>query len=129
MHSTEVAKREDETNGLTHKLAYISGQSGEEWADLDEGKSMIRNQFHGWSWMVLHNSSSFHLHIFWFVLSADRSFFFCAIHLRSGNVDVPYKLKDPIRAGMAHDGEGGQMKGVSLTKGTKRCVIAIKDST
>lgn len=85
-----VAKREDETNGLTHKLAYISGQSGEEWADLDEGKSMIRNQ--------------------------------------SGNVDVPYKLKDPIRAGMAHDGEGGQMKGVSLTKGTKRCVIAIKDS-
>eukprot|EP00435_Cladocopium_sp_Y103_P015221 s1248_g3.t1 len=85
-----VAKREDETNGLTHKLAYISGQSGEEWADLDEGKSMIRNQ--------------------------------------SGNVDVPYKLKDPIRAGKAHDGEGGQMKGVSLTKGTKRCVIAIKDS-
>ena len=56
------------------------------------------------------------------------SLLFCA-HRRSGNVDVPYKLKDPIRAGMAHDGEGGQMKGVSLTKGTKRCVIAIKDST
>lgn len=40
----EVAKREDETNSLTHKLAYISGGSGEEWADLDEGKSVIRNQ-------------------------------------------------------------------------------------
>lgn len=63
VHSTEVAKREDETNGLTHKLAYISGQSGEEWADLDEGKSMIRNQFHGWSWMV-HNSSSFFISTF-----------------------------------------------------------------
>ena len=44
-----MAKREDQTNGLTHKLAYISGRSGEEWADLDEGKSMIRNQFPSWA--------------------------------------------------------------------------------
>lgn len=43
-------------------------------------------------------------------------------------MDVPYKLQERMRFGKAHDGEGGQMKGASLTKGTKRCVIAIKDS-
>ena len=48
--------------------------------------------------------------------------------MRSGNVNVPYQLKEPMRAGEAHDGEGGQMKGVSLRQGTKRSVIAIKDS-
>eukprot|EP00434_Breviolum_minutum_P000291 symbB.v1.2.000241.t2/scaffold4.1/size633627/23 len=85
-----VAKRQDETNQLTHKLSYISGRDGEEWANLDEKNAMIRNQ--------------------------------------SGNTDLPYTLKEPMRFGQDHDGEGGQLKGVNLKKGTKRSVIAIQDS-
>ncbi|CAJ1361494.1 unnamed protein product [Effrenium voratum] len=84
-----VAQREDNTNRLTHKLAYIEGKAGEEWVDVDEGKHRLRNQ--------------------------------------SGNTDVPYTLQEPIRAGHVHDGEGGALKGVSLSKGTKRCAIAIKE--
>ena len=39
-----ASKREDSQNKLTHKLTYISGQSGEEWVDIDETQKILRNK-------------------------------------------------------------------------------------
>ncbi|CAE7868736.1 FBXO10 [Symbiodinium necroappetens] len=85
-----VSKREDSQNQLTHKLAYISGEAGEEWVDVDEQRKILRN--------------------------------------KTGQTNIPYKLQQPMRAGHADDGEGGTLNGASLARGTKRCVIAVRDA-
>ena len=85
-----VSKREDSQNQLTHKLAYISGQTGEEWVDVDEKQKILRN--------------------------------------KTGETNIPYTLQEPMRAGSADDGEGGTLKGASLGRGTRRCVIGIRDT-
>ncbi|CAE7736196.1 FBXO10 [Symbiodinium sp. CCMP2592] len=85
-----VSKRQDSQNQLTHKLAYISGEAGEEWVDVDEQRMILRN--------------------------------------KTGQTNIPYKLQKPMRAGHADDGEGGTLNGASLARGTRRCVIAVRDA-
>ena len=85
----KIVERREDRNQLTHKLAYISGRSGEEWVDVDEKQGLIRNQ--------------------------------------SGNMNVCYAVKEAVKAGTAHDGEGGFMRGVSFKRGVPRCVVAVRD--
>ena len=85
-----VSKRQDSQNQLTHKLAYMSGEAGEEWVDVDEQRKILRN--------------------------------------KTGQTNIPYKLHHPMRAGHADDGEGGTLNGASLARGTRRCVIAVRDA-
>lgn len=49
------------------------------------------------------------------------------IRNQSGNMDLPYTVKEAVKAGTAHDGEGGLMRGVSFKRGVPRCVVAVRD--
>ncbi|CAK9071387.1 unnamed protein product [Durusdinium trenchii] len=50
------------------------------------------------------------------------------IRNRAGETNVPYQIKEPMRVGQQHDGEGGTLSGVNLQRGIKRSVLAVKDT-